>query len=81
MKGQVAGQVSNDEVLTGIGPVLTFELTRVRWKRRAESMGLGAIGLEMKSPGERGSGSNATHSEIVHEFSETIGGQPYGETI
>jgi hypothetical protein len=31
LKGQASGHVSDDEVETGIGPVLTFEDLRVRW--------------------------------------------------
>jgi hypothetical protein len=31
LKGQASGQVADDEVDTGIGPVLAFADLRVRW--------------------------------------------------
>jgi len=45
--GQDGEQVDRDEVLTGIGPVLTFVLTRERWKRSVLRVAIGsdAMGL------------------------------------
>ena len=69
-------------VLTGIGPVLAFELTRVRWKRRVCSMGQGCDWVGNKKPAQRRAmGSDATHSEVIYKFPQAIGREPYGEPI